>query len=107
MFLNRGGKKLLYLSNRVNGKPKKTYVGAGPLADLLAAELEERKAARRARAEARAAWEAKATAADAPLDELCAELDQAAAATLLALGYHRHDRGPWRKKRGHRQVQDE
>jgi hypothetical protein len=107
MLLNRGGRQLLYLSRRVNGKPKKIYVGTGPLADLLAAELEARKRARKATAEACAAWKAKVFAVEEPLDELCADLEQLTAASLLARGYHRHHRGPWRKKREYRQVQDE
>ncbi len=104
MYLNRGGRKLLYLSRRVNGKPKKIYVGTGPLANLLAAELESRKAQRKERAEACAAWKAQVSAAEDPLDALCADLDRAVAAHLLVLGYRRHDRGPWRKKRERPEV---
>src|SRR5262245_19194020 len=106
MFQNRGGRKLLYLSRRVNGKPKKIYVGTGPLADLLAAELEARKRTRKERAETCASWKAQVGAAEHPLDELCDALDQVAAASLLTLGYHRHDRGPWRKKREDPEVPD-
>jgi len=107
MFLNRGGRKLLYLSRRVNGKPKKIYVGTGPLADLLAAELEGRKRARKATAEAYAAWKAQVGAVENPLDQLCAGLDQVTSASLLAHGYHRHDRGRWRKKREYPEVPDQ
>jgi hypothetical protein len=107
MLLKRGGRQLLYLSRRVNGKPRKIYVGTGPLADLLAAELESRKRAHKARVEACAAWKAKVGAAENPLDELCGALDQVAAASLLARGYRRHDRGPWRKRREHREVSAE
>jgi hypothetical protein len=99
MYLNRGGRKLLCLSRRVNGKPKKIYVGTGLLADLLAAELEARKRARKAAADARTAWKARVAAAEDPLDALCDDLDRTVAAHLLTHGYHRHDRGPWRKKR--------
>jgi len=107
MFLNRGGRKLLYLSRRVNGKPRKIYVGTGPLADLLAAELESRKRKRQVAREACAAWKADTRTAEQPLAELCASLELLATASLLALGYHRHDRSKWRKKRERREVQDE
>src|SRR5262245_2284916 len=107
MYLNRGGRKLFYLSRRVNGKPKKIYFGTGPLAEMVAAELEGRKRARKASAEACAMWRAKVGAAEGPLDELCASLELLATASLLALGYHRHDRSKWRKKRERREVQDE
>lgn len=104
MMSNRNGRQLLYLSRRVNGKPKKIYIGTGPLAEKLAIELELRKAARKVAGAVRAAWQAKVRAAEDPLDALCADLDQAVAAHLLALGYHRHDRGPWRKKRDPREM---
>ena len=99
MWLNRGNRQVFYLCRRVNGKPRQIRIGTGPLAEKLAAELEGRKRTRKASAEACAAWKAKVSAAEGPLDELCADLDQMTAASLLALGYHRHDRGPWRKKR--------
>ena len=37
-------------------------------------------------------------AADAPFRHLGAALDRAAAAHLLAAGFYRHDRGPWRRR---------
>ena len=49
-MLLSGGRTLLYLSRRVNGKPTKVYVGAGPEADRLAATLAARQAAAAARA---------------------------------------------------------
>jgi hypothetical protein len=107
MWLNRGNRQVFYLCRRVNGRPQQIRVGIGPLAERLAAELEGRKQVRKASAEACAAWKAKASGAERPLDELCAGLDQMTAASLLALGYHRHDRSKWRKRREHRESQDE
>jgi hypothetical protein len=105
MWLNRGKCQVFYLCRRVNGRPRQFRVGTGPLADLLAAELESRKRARQAQAEACASRRAEVGAAENPLDALCASLDQVTSASLLAHGYHRHDRGPWRKKREHPEVQ--
>ena len=107
MWLNRGKRKVFYLCRWVNGRPRQFRVGTGPLAEKLAAEPEARKQTRKASAEACAAWKAKASAVEGPLNELCAGLEQVTIATLLAQGFHRHDRGRWRKKREHRQVQDE
>ena len=105
MWSTRGSRNLFYLSRRVHGVPTKVYVGTGPSADRLAAEVEARKRARQAVAEACAAQKEAVRAAEGPLDELCAGLDQVVAATLLGRGYHRHDRGPWRRKRGRPEVQ--
>jgi hypothetical protein len=38
-------------------------------------------------------------ALDAELAPLCALADALARGALLAAGYHRHHRGPWRKRR--------
>src|ERR1700722_4482567 len=104
MWLNRGKRKVFYLCKRVNGKPRQIRVGTGPLAEKLAAELEARKAARKAAVQACATWKAAMSAVEDPLDELCAGLDQVVTASLLALGFHRHDRSKWRKRREYRKV---
>jgi hypothetical protein len=36
----------------------------------------------------------------APVEELCEGVEILARAALLASGYHRHNRGEWRKRRG-------
>ena len=95
----RGG--LYYTrSRRVGGHVVREYVGGGALG-ALAAELDaEGRAERRARAdELRAAgteW-AELETMTRELDELA---DGLAAAALLLAGYHRHDRGEWRRRRG-------
>jgi hypothetical protein len=106
MWLTRGRKKVFYLSQRVDGKPRCVYVGTGPGGVA-------RRAARAAQAgpksHRRSVRRLEGTDASrgGPLDELCAGLDQVVTASLLALGYHRHDRSNWRKRREHREVQDE
>ena len=105
MWLNRGNRKVFYLCKRVNGKPRQIRVGTGPLANKLAAELEARKAARKAAAKAFTSWTAQVRAVEDPLDTLCTDLDQVITGSLLALGFHRHDRGKWRKRREYREVQ--
>jgi hypothetical protein len=99
MWVTRGNRSYLYLSQRVRGTPTTVYVGTGPVADRLFAEVEDRKHARQAVAEAGAARGAAGRAAEEPLDELCDQADQVVAAALLALGFHRHDRSKWRKRR--------
>jgi hypothetical protein len=95
----RGGRWYYYTAERVGGRVVKQYVGTGRVAEL-AAELDAETREQRAdegesdRA-ARSDLDALA-AALAPLNELA---DAVAAAALLAAGYHRHHRGPWRKRR--------
>jgi hypothetical protein len=103
MWLNRGDRKYFYKSVRVEGRSRKVYVGTGPAAEAAAAEVEHRQLERKALAEAAAAHAARGCAVEGPLDALCASLDEYVAAVLLAHGYHRHDRGPWRKRRDPRQ----
>jgi hypothetical protein len=104
MWLNRGTRRVFYLCKRVNGIPRQIRVGTGPLAEKLAAELEARKAARKAAVQACIDWNAAVCAVEDPLDDLCAGLDQVVTASLLASGYHRHDRSKWRKRREYRNV---
>jgi hypothetical protein len=104
MWLNCGNHKVFYRCRRVNGTPQQILVGTGPLAEKLAAEREVRKAARKAAAEELATWVAQMRAVEEPLDALCAGLDQVVTASLLMLGYHRHDRSKWRKGREYRKV---
>jgi hypothetical protein len=68
VWVKQYGRDVFYLSKRVNGKPTKFYVGAGPEAQALAAELERRKRERREAAEALAAWQAGVEAAEGPLE---------------------------------------
>jgi len=88
-----------YYRNRREGKRViSEYIGAGPVAGLVA-QLDAHERARIA-AE-RDAWQAlkdEQTAIDAPLDAIGAQLEQFVMATLLVSGHHLH-RGQWRKMR--------
>jgi hypothetical protein len=95
----RGG---LYFtrSRKKDGRVVREYVGTGPLAELAA----KTDALKRLRHDEEAkAWRAERENLEA-LDELIEELYEAAdvlvRATLLAAGYHQHNRSEWRKKRG-------
>jgi len=95
----RGGASYYYTAERVNSRVVKTYVGSGPAAEcaaLLRAEARAEAAAEREAREREVAELAALGAALAPLDELA---DALTAAALVAAGYHRHHRGPWRKRR--------
>jgi uncharacterized protein (DUF3084 family) len=99
MWSTRGAKKYFYLMKRVDGRPKKIYLGSGFVAEAAAAEIEQRRQERKARAEAVATRETELKSAEEPLANLCDGLDEVVTAMMLAAGYHRHDRGTWRLRR--------
>jgi hypothetical protein len=83
----------------VNGRVVREYVGGGLLGQL-AARMDAQE--RRRREEEAAAWkeeQERMEALTAPVEELCEGVEVLARATLLASGYHRHNRGEWRKRR--------
>ena len=95
----RGNGTYYYTAERVGGRVVKRYVGTGRVAELAAqldAITRQRDALqadqqRQVRDEMGALDEALA-----PLNELADLLTRAA---LVAAGFHRHHRGPWRKRR--------
>jgi hypothetical protein len=93
----RGG--LYYTrSRKVNGRVIREYVGGGLLGHLAARmDTEER----RRREQEAAAWKeerVRIEALMAPVEELDKATEILTQAVLLAAGYHRHNRGGWRKR---------
>jgi hypothetical protein len=89
-------------SRKVGGRVVREYVGAAgsPTAQLAAAEDALRREHReREQAGLRSERERDA-AAERPLEVLAAVGEALLGATLLVAGYHQHDRGGWRKRRG-------
>ena len=91
----RGGGRYYYKVSRDDGRVRRLYLGNGAVAELGARDAELRRAERRARARSQARLEA----AEAATRELAELADLLARAALVAAGYHRHDRGNWRKRR--------
>ena len=91
----RGGGRYYYKVSRDDGRVRRLYLGNGPVAELAARDAELRRAERRARARSQARLEA----AEAASQELAELADLLARAALVAAGYHRHDRGAWRRRR--------
>ena len=96
---HRGEKRYYYRTRRQNGRPVRTYFGTGETAELAATadalvrvrrEMDTRK------------WQQaqeNRAAAEALLNELFEGSDLLVHATLIAAGFHQHDRGTWRQKR--------
>jgi hypothetical protein len=86
-------------SRREGSRVVREYVGGGAVGHLTAQfdalKRQEREAER---ADAKVAQNA-VDALDAPLDELDDLGALLVEAALVAAGYHRHNRGDWRKKR--------
>ena len=95
----KGGCRFYTRSRRVGGRVIREYVGTGAVAELAAREDEQRRRRHEeARERLRREQEAFAAAA-APHQALDRVADALMAAALEAAGYHRHDRGHWRKRR--------
>jgi hypothetical protein len=89
-------------SRRVGGRVVREYLGTGEVAELAARmDAIDRAAQERDRARKR---QAKATedARDTELQAVCEAGLLWSRVALLAAGYHRHDRGEWRRRRGQR-----
>jgi hypothetical protein len=86
-------------SKKINGRVVREYVGGGRLGKLAAeADALERRR-REEEAEARRAERDRLETLEAPVAKLCEIAETLARAALLAAGYHRHNRGEWRKRR--------
>ena len=84
-----------YRSRRVNGRVVRDYFGKGAIAEMAAHLMNQLRLAR----ETHDQRADRLDEADAKFRQFHTQLDHVAAAHLLAVGFHRHDRGPWRKRR--------
>jgi hypothetical protein len=84
----RGNRTFYYRVLRENGRLVKKYVASGEQAEAAAK-----------RDEAERAHRAELKRIGVLLDALRMVIDALIEDQMLAAGYHRHDRGPWRKKR--------
>ena len=90
-------------SGRVDGQPRRQYVGGGLVGEAAATADARRRVEREIQARAWREEQARRDAALGPLLELIRVSDLVLEGVLLASGYHQHDRGTWRKKRVRKQ----
>jgi hypothetical protein len=108
----RKGRLYYYRKQRINGKVVSTYYGpaggeyARLWSSLVAIDRERREQERMERTIARNEFAELASTAP-ELVELLAEAKRVTAEALHAAGYHQHDRGEWRKKRGHNKDENQ
>ena len=87
-------------SRREGGRVVREYIGGGVLGES-AAQLDAEK--RRVREEEASTWreERKSMEAlDMPVEALCRAAEILTRAVFVAAGYHQHNRGEWRRRRG-------
>ena len=97
--------KYYYRTRRTDGRYVRQYVGRGKVANLAAETDELRRTAHKLGAK-ECQEQAKCLAeVDKSLEKLCRLSDLLVRASLLAAGYHQHNRGEWRRRRNGRQNQ--
>jgi hypothetical protein len=101
MWDQRGERSYYYRCVRVNGKPRRRYVGTGEaVAAQQAAAEDERRRQERLAAEAELEAElAHLQEVDALVDKFCRLTDQLLAAELMEAGYEQRQ-GRWRPRHG-------
>jgi hypothetical protein len=87
-------------SHREHGRIVREYYGTGELGQLAADVDAIGRQARLVERDARDAERDRIAAIEDPLVEVDRAVDLAVSGELLVAGYHRHDRGPWRRRRG-------
>ncbi len=96
----RGGCGPYYTrSRRIAGRTVRDYIGCGPLAEHAAAEDAARRAHRDDRVTQWKRTKAAVTEANQALSTLSKTVDAVTNAYLHEVGYRRHHRGEWRRRR--------
>jgi hypothetical protein len=94
----RGG-RYYTRSRKVGGRVIREYIGSGLMGELAAAEDGAQRTQRGVAAEVRRAEQERLAELDAASIAFDAALETLTRAVLMTAGYHRHHRGPWRKRR--------
>lgn len=95
---HRGTQSYYYRSVRSGRRVTKTYVGTGPLAAIEAAMDAQKRAERQAKVDAWQQARQEMEALDAQFTAWWTASSTLIDAYLIATGYYRHERGPWRKR---------
>ena len=90
-----------YRSQRIEGKPRRIYVGTGLAASLAAAEDRKAREARRLQQLKLGQLQAEHAQLDIDLAEVHRLGDVLGRAALYAAGYYQHCKGDWRRRGEH------
>ena len=95
----RGRGQYFTRSVRRAGRVVREYVGAGPKGETAAAEDAYRRSRRDVEQAAQRTERNQLNSNEAETSDLCLTVDKVVEAALAGAGYHRHDRGAWRRRR--------
>lgn len=98
-WVQRGNYSYYERNARINGKRTKVYFGRGEAAQSAYQEDIQRRSQREAQKAAQQRRQEHQNAVVATVNTFGTNTDLLVKANLLAIGYHQHDRGAWRKKR--------
>ena len=101
-WAHRGNHRYYYRAFRSQGKAKSNYLGSGPAAELAATVDAQRQSQRAATRQAMKTTRLGVQQADCNLLELAMWAETLVQVRLVAGGFHRHERGPWRRWRNAR-----
>lgn len=101
MGWEKGGCGVYYYtrSRKEHGRVVREYVGGGMIGTLAARMDAEERERRKEEAQVHKAQRREMEALAEPVEELSQAAEILARAALLAAGYHRHERGEWRRRR--------
>jgi hypothetical protein len=95
----RFGRRYYYRGRRVNGRVHKQYLGRGPEAEAAAKEDAERHTRIRAERDAHRAEQQACKDVLENVEAFDRQVRGVVKATLVAMGFHQHARGQWRRRR--------
>src|SRR5262245_25225538 len=95
----RGGRRYYYRSFRDAGGVRRRYEGAGPYPEALAALAEARRRLRVEQRDQLEEYRARVGPAERAFADLARRVGLVVRTVLEAAGFHRHDRGAWRRRR--------
>jgi hypothetical protein len=93
------GRSYFYRLVREGDRVRSEYVGAGETASLVALLVASERTEREVERQAWKTERGQADSEDRELAEWCDRIEALASTVMVAAGYHRHDRGEWRRKR--------
>ena len=94
----RGG-QYYYRAKKIGGRVVKQYLGAGPVAELMATHDAQERTDRLAAAQVRRGERELLTNLDEVIQVPLDAIESLLRTHLVLAGYHRHARGEWRRRR--------
>jgi hypothetical protein len=88
-----------YQARKVGGRVVKTYIGRGPLADVIALDEKQKRAERQRHQQASREQKAVLGRLDALAGDVAARATLLFRAAMLVAGLRRHRQGEWRRPR--------